>query len=37
MVVQKVVLCEKGRDLIEHNSFKCFCNERKKGNQSVVL
>ncbi len=23
-----VVLCEKDRDLIEHSSFKCFCNER---------
>ncbi len=23
-----VVLCEKGRNLVEHNSFKCFCNER---------
>ncbi len=36
VAVQEVVLCEKGRDLVEHNSFKCFCNERKKGNWSVV-
>ncbi len=26
--LQEVVLCEKGSDLVEHNSFKCFCNER---------
>ncbi len=35
--VEEVVLCEKGRDLVEHSSFKCFSNERKKGNWSVVL
>ncbi len=28
VTVQEVVLCEKGSDLVEHNSFKCFCNER---------
>ncbi len=24
VTVQEVVLCEKGSDLVEHNSFKCF-------------
>ncbi len=28
VTVQEVVLCEKGSDLVEHNSFKCFCIER---------
>ncbi len=28
VVVQEVVLCEKGSDLVEHNTFKCFCNRR---------
>ncbi len=37
VAVEEVVLCEKGRDLVEHSLFKCFCNERKKGNRSVVL
>ncbi len=37
VAVEEVVLCEKGRDLVEHNSFKSFCSERKKGNWSVVL
>ncbi len=25
VAVQEVVLCEKDRDLVEHNSFKSFC------------
>ncbi len=29
VAVEEVILCEKGRYLVEHNSFKCFCNERK--------
>ncbi len=37
VTVHEVVLFEKGRDLVEHSSFKCFSNERKKGNRSVVL
>ncbi len=37
VAVQEVVLCEKGSDLVEHDSFKCFCNERKKANWFVVL
>ncbi len=37
VAVQEVVVCEKGSDLVEHDSFKCFCNERKKGNWFVVL
>ncbi len=26
-----------GSDLVEYNSFKCFCNERYKGNQSIYI
>lgn len=37
VAVEEVILCEKGRDLVEQRSFKCFCNERKRGNRSVVL
>ena len=37
VAVKEVVLCENGRDLVEYSSFKCFCNERKKRNWSVVL
>ncbi len=37
MLTMSLFLCEKGRDLIEHSSFKCFSNERKKGNRSVIL
>jgi len=35
VVVQEVVLCKKGRDLVENNSFKCFHDEWKKGYRSV--
>ncbi len=28
LLSRRIVLCEKGSDLVEHNSFKCFCNER---------
>ncbi len=28
VAVQEVVLCEKGRDLVERNLFKCFYIER---------
>jgi len=30
VVVQEVVLCKKGRDLVENN-FKCLCDEQNKG------
>jgi len=37
VVVQEIVLCKKGRDLVEDDSFKCFSNEWKKGYRSVGL
>ncbi len=33
VTVQEVVLCEKGFDLVEHNSFKCL--NAKKGRSTV--
>jgi len=37
IVVQEVVLCEKGRDLVENNSFKCLRDEWKKGYRSIII
>jgi len=33
----EVVLCKKGRDLVENNSFKCFRDEWKNEYRSVIL
>jgi len=35
--VQEVVLFKKGRDLVESNSFKCFCNKLKEGYLSLIF
>jgi len=37
IVFQEIVLCKKGRDLIENSSFKCFCHTWKKGYRSVIF
>uniref|UniRef100_A0A8C1YYX2 Cullin 4A n=1 Tax=Cyprinus carpio TaxID=7962 RepID=A0A8C1YYX2_CYPCA len=36
VAVQEVVLYKKQRELVEHSSFKCLCNEWKKGYRSYV-
>ncbi len=30
LLSRRFVICEKGRDLVEHSLFKCFSNERRR-------